>query len=296
MATVESAKVAKDRQLDPAQASLSSRRFRDQLVQALAPVLNDEIYELYKKAYALAEAENKKWARVFQDILRECGEWDDDYVREITERVVAIVPWFRVVVRQVVVQEIFVMMSTRYDRAVDDVNFEFELPANEQLVHSILKHVCHHMRGYVSLYSHEVDDETVRVHNTGLAEEQIQKALQPAIASIVPIKKIVEAHLTPPPPPPKEGNAEEKMTMLQSEQPVSDSAAASSDTPQHPAHVEIVERKEALAAAAANDATVAAQEAMQSAQLAMSAAKEAEEAVDKKPKKHRRPPLKSRDF
>jgi hypothetical protein len=136
------------------------------------------------------------------------------------------------------------------------------------------------MRGFVVLYSHEVSEED-RAHNAILAEQQISKGISDALLTLVPTKQIVESHLTVRPPP-KEGTEEDHMTLLQSEQPVEAQAKEVADTPEHPAHVDIVARQEVLAEAAANDAHVAAQEAMQSAQVAVDAANEANDALPKK--------------
>lgn len=283
--STESAKLNKSRHLDPTQANLNRKRFRKQLIDALAPVLNAVLYEFYKKAHALAEHRKESWQRVFQAILREVAEWDDDVVESITERVTASLPWFREVVRQMVVQEIYVLMSSRYDRSTDEIDFKFELPANQQLVHNVLVRVCTRMRGSVALYDHTVDEQ-VRERNTIVAEDEIRKALNGAIDNMVPIAELVRKHFTEhtaaaaaaatataattasTEAEAKEGDT---MTLLQSEQPASSDAMV--DPAQvHPAHMEIVKRTETLAAAAANDADAAAQQAMQSAHAAQNAA------------------------
>lgn len=282
--STESAK--RGRHLDPTQADLNRKRFRKQLIDALAPVLNDVLYEFYKKAYDLAEyrrdtGEDSKasWQRVFQEILKEVATWDDDALDSITKRVVQRMPWFREVVRQMVVQEIYVLMSSKYDRGTDEIDFKFELPANQQLVHNLLIRVCTRMRGFVSLYDHTVDEQT-REHNTVAAEDEIRKALRSAIDNLVPIAELVRKHFTEKPPKPaaddNKANEElptpgDTMTLLQSEQPASADATVDPALV-HPAHVDIVQRKEVLAAAAANDADAAAQQAMQSAHAAQNAA------------------------
>jgi len=290
--SIEKTRLSQDKLRSPNEANLNRERFCLQLVEAVAPLLNDELYELYKKAIALGKKSKSPWQRIFQTMLSECPQWDDDIVQGITDHIVSKVPWFRQVVKQMVIQEIYVLMSSRYDQPTEDINFEFNLPSNLELMRTILIRVCDYMRGFVYLYSHEVG-ESEMAKNAGKAERKIQLALQRAIVSFVPTSKIVEAHLNPAPPPPKEGTAEDQMTLLQSEKPESNGAAEVSDTPQSDAHVDI-ERNETLAAAAANDATSAAKTAVQSAQIAMTAANDANEALPKEIVKRRK--LKFQDF
>lgn len=278
MTTVEKARLLKEKLFSANEANLNRERFCLQLVETLAPLLNDELYELYKKAYRLSQQDKSLWQRTFQQMLAECPEWDDEIVADITERMLKKVKWFRQVVRQMVIQEIYVLMSSRYDEPTQDIDFEFSLPSNLELMRSILCRVCNAMRGYVYLYSHEGLTETEMAKNACKAEKKISCALQKAIVSFVPTERIVEAHLNPPLPPPKDGQAEDQMVALKSEEPESKGALEVADTPVENTHVDI-ERQEVLAAAAANDATVAAQEAVQSAQVAVTAAKEAEAVV-----------------
>lgn len=308
--TTESAKISKTRALDPAHANLNRKRFRKQLVEKLAPVLNDVLYEFYKKAYLLAEDKQRKrskdpaqaaepaitWQSIFQKILKEVAEWDAEVLESIVERIKANLPWFREVVRQMIIHEIYVLMSSRHDQATDDIDFSFELPSDKELVHHLLKCVAGRMRGSVSLYDHSVE-ETQREHNTLRAQDEIERALGPAVDSLVPIADIARKHFSRAQHE-REEDAEaeraeppaEKAVLLQSEDPAELGAAAGADL--HPAHVDIVERKETLAAAAANDADAAAQTALQAAEKAQEAADVAAAAavIDAPPPQKKRQP------
>ena len=136
----------------------------------------------------------------------------------------------RQIIRQMITQQIFLLMSRRYDKVTPTIDVNFELPSNEELIHKLLCGVCRSMQRYVSLYDHRVS-EVQRTVNATEAEEQIRAALKRAFLTLVPIEKIVESHLVQTQPPAVEPEPNPVAELLESEKPA-DPTALPPDLPQ----------------------------------------------------------------
>lgn len=176
-------------------ADQNYRAFRDQLLHSLAPIFNDYLYSLYLTATNYAERNRIDPLLAMQKILQGCAKFGARSMEPLINDVNQKVPWMRQIIRQMITQQIFLLMSRRYDKVTPTIDVDFELPSNEELIHKLLCGVCRSMQRYVSLYDHRVS-EVQRTVNATEAEEQIRVALKRAFLTLVPIEKIVESHLT----------------------------------------------------------------------------------------------------
>jgi hypothetical protein len=213
-------------------ADQNYRAFRDQLLHSLAPLFNDYLYSLYLTANNYAERNRTDALLTMQKILAGCAQFKEQSIAPLTTDVEQKVPWMRQIIRQMIIQQIFLLMSRRYDKTTPTIDVDFELPGNTVLIHKLLCGVCHWMQRYVSLYDHNVP-EMKRTANAMQAEEEIRIALKRAFLTLVPIQKIVETHLTQKQQEPPEAAHEPDPVaeLLESEKPA-DPTALPPDLPQ----------------------------------------------------------------
>ena len=211
-------------------ADQNYRAFSDQLLLSLAPIFNDYLYSLYLTATNYAERNRIDPMLAMQKILQGCAKFGARSMEPLTNDVSQKVPWMRQIIRQMITQQIFLLMSRRYDKVTPTIDVNFELPSNEELIHKLLCGVCRSMQRYVSLYDHRVS-EVQRTVNATEAEEQIRAALKRAFLTLVPIEKIVESHLVQTQPPAVEPEPNPVAELLESEKPA-DPTALPPDLPQ----------------------------------------------------------------
>jgi hypothetical protein len=169
-----------------------------QLTQTLAPMFNDFVYSMYLNAFDYCQQcklDNSQVLHVFQQILAKADKFSDESMQPLFEQVGESVPWLRQVLRQMIVQHVYLLMSTRGDKSTGTVNFDFKLPSNEHMLRELNCVVCRHMRAHVGLYQHDVP-EVQREQNTVRAENEISKILaKQGFMRLVPINEIVQRHL-----------------------------------------------------------------------------------------------------
>ena len=185
---------------DLSSVNTSFETFQSQLLDALPPLMNEVIYNMYLEAWEYVEesgeAEDEDDAvqrtlYVFQQILAQVKDWDEAKIEKETKFLTKKLKWLREVLRQMLISRVVILLSVQGDE-FKKPNFEFEMPSNESIVHSLYLKVTKRIRARVSLYNHLVSEEE-REMNTIEAEEIIQNAIKRAIPSLVPIDKVMEA-------------------------------------------------------------------------------------------------------
>lgn len=193
----------------PAEVSANYETFMSHLLEDLPPIINERFYQMYTEAWAYVEdelgaeaSEGTQWKQtlqVFQTMMGEIPNWTSDRIDEETECVMREMPFLRECLRQMLVARVSILMCVRNDQRSHG-NFEFVMPADQDIVHKFFCRCARRLRGRAKLYSHLVSEEE-REENTLEVEDVIRECLEKAIPALVPLKEVVRVHLVEPPEP-----------------------------------------------------------------------------------------------
>ena len=187
---------------DTSTVSASHDMFLSQLLESVPVVINERLYEIYLDACDFVEQyqgelsgeEKQRYIlRVFQQLLGEIKNWDNERVAEESEHLNATIPWLRDVLRQMLAARVSILMSVRDDRLTQN-NFQFVMPSNEKITHMFYTRVAKRIRGKAALYRNDLD-ESEREYNTLEAQDLIKSVLERSIPALVPLEEVVQTHL-----------------------------------------------------------------------------------------------------
>jgi hypothetical protein len=183
--------------------------YMSELKQLLPEFLNEQFYELYKSSYEMAVRQGTQngdfentIVQTFENVLRAIPSWSQTDVEAHiktywTDKHALTIDDLRPVVRQLLVLRVGLLMSVR-DDARTHANFNFVMPSDTTIVHSLLKRAARGLRINPQLYMHMENGKSIserqREKNTFAAEEIIRQSIHGAIQDLVPIHDVVKRH------------------------------------------------------------------------------------------------------
>jgi len=182
------------RSVDPNVAQVNYQSYMGQVLERLPPVLVESLYDIYGDAVEYCKRE-KAYSEsdrflIFQRLLKEIKEWDDEEIEEETQRVIEIVPWIRSALQQILISQIHILLSVRNDQYVSRPKFTFDMPGDQEIVHRLLISAARKIRPRVALFDHLLDEYQAE-SNLLVIEEVVRKSIESAIHSLVPLDAIV---------------------------------------------------------------------------------------------------------
>ncbi len=193
----ESKNKKKKNTVSPHDAKTNYQTYEDQFVDTVSQLINDGIHEIYKNAYwYCSEPANQDACTmdVFHVLLSEVPNWLPYMIKQESKKITTEIPWFREVLRQMIVQKVNIMVSIKLDRATSIDNFFFELPGNDEIIHRFYTQVAKDLLGFIELYDHTAD-KTQHANNIYRAQEIIRESLKRCIRTLVPMRALVDQHL-----------------------------------------------------------------------------------------------------
>jgi len=184
------------RTVDPNVAQVNYQTYMGQVLARLPPVIVESLYDIYSDAIEFCKREREYSEadrfRIFQRLLKEIAEWEEDEIAEETERFISAVPWLRSAVQQILISQVHILMSVRNDQYVSRPKFVFDMPREEVIVHRLLKGAARKIRSRVKLFDHTVDEYESETNLLAI-EEIVRKSIESEIHALVPLDKIVDA-------------------------------------------------------------------------------------------------------
>lgn len=193
--------------------------YMSQLLDVLPGIISERIYNIYKDAWQYvsehmasdnADTHRKHVIRVFQQLLGDIANWELERLQEETRVISGEIPYLREVIRHLLISRVAILMSYGNRRSGGEVEFEFVMPQNEEIVHTFMLRAAKRIRPKAFLYYHLVDDEVEIDANTLEAEEIIRASLERAIPALVPLQQVAQKHLTEHEPDEEDGEGEEE--------------------------------------------------------------------------------------
>lgn len=174
---------------------------KTQLLEVVPQVMLERFYEMYKDAWNYATTRYPdvdedtlmdKTIAIFQQMMGDVHNWREDRILEEAEHLNTELPYFREALRQLLIARVTILLSVRHDRRTD-ANFEFVMPPDTEIAHTLYKRASKRLRARARLFVHTLDEVDVE-QNTGTIEEIIQGGLEKSITCLVPLQQVVETH------------------------------------------------------------------------------------------------------
>lgn len=182
---------------DPSIAQVNYDTYKEQVLVYVPPVVIEAFTDIYQDACTHCRSELQdpllqQRFKVFQQLLKEVNEWEEDIVDEEAERFREQIPWLRDALRQILINQVNILLSMKNDRYITNAKFTFEMPTENEIVYHIMKNCARAVKPHARLFDHDLEDIDCQT-NLAKMDEVVRRAVELSISSLVPIADIVKA-------------------------------------------------------------------------------------------------------
>ncbi len=166
------------------------REYTDQLYAYMIPVIIQTISDIYQTSQKM-----DKSVKQFQVLLQEVKQWNQTIVKQHSDEMTKVCPWFTELLTAVMVAHVKILSSVRLGQ--DQRKISIRMPTNEIFVHSAYINCARNVYNDPEIFtsSSAATDGT----KEKLLTERFKPCIDQTIRDLVPVQQILNTYIGPQP-------------------------------------------------------------------------------------------------
>lgn len=164
------------------------REYTDQLYAYMIPVIIQTISDIYQTSQKM-----DKSVKQFQVLLQEVKQWNQTIVKQHSDEMTKVCPWFTELLTAVMVAHVKILSSVRLGQ--DQRKISIRMPTNEIFVHSAYINCARNVYNDPDIFCTSSTDGT----KEKLLTERFKPCIDQTIRDLVPVQQILNTYIGPQP-------------------------------------------------------------------------------------------------